>query len=157
MLAIRSYVPHDADATIDIFLRSVREVASRDYTPAQVTAWAQVEDRDAWARRRASRPTWIATCDGAPVGFSDLEADGHLDMMFVHPQFQGRGVASLLLATVERTAKAQAIPLITTEASVTARPFFLSRGFGVVAAQEVWRRGEAFRNFRMEKRLTHAG
>ena len=48
-----------------------------------------------------SRPTWIAEVDGQAVGFTDLTADGLLDMMFVHPQFQGRGIASRLLQEVE--------------------------------------------------------
>jgi len=154
MLAVRPYVPQDAEATIGIFLRAIREVASNDYTPDQVNAWAQVEDHEGWARRRASRPTWIATVDGSPAGFSDLEASGHLDMMFVHPQYQGLGVASLLLKAVEAAGHGQSLTLITTEASLTARPFFERRGFNVVAAQEVQKRGQTLRNFRMEKRLS---
>jgi putative acetyltransferase len=153
MIAIRSYAPQDADVTIEIFVRAIRELASRDYTPAQVDAWAQVEDREAWARIRAARPTWIAACDGAVAGFSDLAAGGHLDMMFVHPRYQRRGVASSLLTTVEAAAREQNLSLLTTEASLTARPFFEVAGFHVVAAQEVQKRGQTFRNFRMEKRL----
>ena len=153
MLAVRSYVPRDAEATIDIFLRAIREVASKDYTPDQVDAWAQVESHDGWARRRVSRPTWIATVNGNPAGFSDLEPSGHLDMMFVHPRYQGLGVASILLRTVEVAAHNQGLPRLTTEASLTARPFFEARGFDVVAAQEVQKRGQMLRNFLMEKRL----
>jgi putative acetyltransferase len=154
MLAVRNYTPHDAEATIEIFLRAIREVASKDYDPAQVDAWAQVDNHEGWAKRRASRPTWIAIVDGDPAGFSDLALSGCLDMMFVHPRYQGMGVASALLRTVEAAAHDQALSCITTEASLTARPFFERRGFKVVAAQEVQKRGQILRNFRMEKRLT---
>ena len=153
MVTIRSYTPHDAETTTEIFLRAIREVASKDYDPAQVDAWAQVDDHEGWARRRASRPTWMGIIDGEPAGFSDLEASGHLDMMYVHPRYQGVGVASLLLKTVEAAAYDQALLAITTEASLTARPFFEKRGFKVVAAQEVQKRVQVLRNFRMEKRL----
>jgi len=98
--------------------------------------------------------TWVATYNGVPIGFSDLEPTGHLDMTFVHPRFQGLGVASLLLKTVEAAAHGQGLTFVTTEASLTACPFFQSRGFVVVAAQEVQKRGQTLRNFRMEKRLT---
>ena len=37
------------------------------------------------------------------------------------------------------------------DASITARPFFEARGFQVVAAQSVVRRGQRLTNFRMEK------
>ncbi len=154
MLTVRSYVPDDAEATIAIFLRAIREIASRDYTPDQVNAWAQVESHEGWARKRAGRPTWIATVDGSPAGFSDLEPNGYLDMMFVHPQYKGLGVASLLLKTVEAAAQDQGLPRITTEASLTARPFFEKRAFEVVATQEIQKRGQTFKNFRMEKRLS---
>jgi len=53
---IRPYAPSDADATIEIFLRAIREVSSKDYSPAQIEAWAKVEDRGLWAERRISRP-----------------------------------------------------------------------------------------------------
>ncbi len=154
MLAIRSYMLQDRDDTIGIFLKAIRHVSSKDYGPEQIDAWAQVEDWDAWGRKRASRPTWIATYNAKPVGFSDLEPSGYLDMMFVHPQYQGLGVATLLLRTVEVAALEQDLKLITTEASLTARPFFQSRGFTVVASQEVQKRGQTLRNFRMEKRFT---
>lgn len=154
MLSIRNYLSPDADATIEIFLKAIREIACKDYTQKQINAWAQVEDREAWGETRASRPTWIATYNSSPVGFADLEPGGHLDMMFVHPDFQGLGAASLLLQTVETAAHSFGLPVITTEASLTARPFFQSRGFTIVAAQEVQKRGHTLPNFRMEKHLS---
>lgn len=150
---IRLYTPDDCDATVEIFLRAIREVASNDYGPAEIDAWAKVEDREAWAARRASRPAWIAEIDGKPAGFTDLEPDGHLDMMFVHPEYQGMGVASLLLQAVETQARLWGLSRLFTEASITARPFFERRGFVLIAQQSVERRGQTLTNFRMEKRI----
>jgi putative acetyltransferase len=150
-LTVRPYVAADCHATIDIFLRAIREVASKDYRQAQVDAWAQVDDREEWARRRSSRPTWIAERSGVAIGFSDLEPDGHLDMMFVHPAYQGIGAASLLLATVEAEAVVRGLRRVFTEASLTAKPFFEGRGFVVLARQTVEKRGLTLTNFRMEK------
>jgi len=154
MLAVRLYAARDADATAEIFLRAIREVASRDYDARQIDAWAQIGDREAWASKRASRPTWIATYDGAPVGFADLEPTGHVDMMFVHPRYGRSGVASLLLTTIEKAAHDQGLGLLTTEASLTARPFFERRGFANARAQEVLIRGHLLRNFQMKKRFS---
>jgi len=156
MLAIRSYMLQDRDETIGIFLKAIQEISSREYNPKQIDAWAHVEDHDAWGRKRASKSTWIATYNTKPVGFSDLEPSGYLDMMFVHPRYQGLGVATLLMKTIEAAALEQDLKLITTNASLTARPFFLSKGFTIVASQEVQIRGQMLRNFRMEKRFTEA-
>jgi putative acetyltransferase len=149
---IRAYQPTDLDAVIAIFVGAIREVAARDYDPAQIDAWSRV-DRQRWEVRRLSRPTWIAVLGEAPVGFTDLEPDGHLDMMFVHPAHQGVGVATALLATVEAAARARGLPRLFTEASITAKPFFARRGFSVLGPQLVGAPGRQLMNFRMEKRL----
>jgi putative acetyltransferase len=151
-MRIRDYQPPDLDAVIAVFIGAIREIAARDYTPAQIDAWAQV-DRDAWAARRLSRPTWVAIMRETVVGFTDLEPDGHLDMMFVHAAHQRAGIATALLATVEAAACTQGLRRIFTEASITARPFFERRGFSVIARQSVEKRGQHFTNFRMEKVL----
>jgi putative acetyltransferase len=152
-ISIRPYLPGDADATIDIFLRAIREVSAKDYSPAQINAWARVDDRQGWAERRASRPAWIAEAAGRAIGFTDLVPDGYLDMMFVHPEWQGLGVASRLLHRVEQAARALGLDRIHTEASITARPFFLRRGFRLIRNQVVEKRGERLDNFLMEKPL----
>jgi len=151
-IRLRRYVTEDLDAVIDVFQRAIREVSSKDYNPAQIAAWSTV-DRAEWEPWRLTRPTWVAVEGARVVGFSDLEADGCLDMMFVHPEYQGIGVASLLLRQVEEAALAQGFKRIFTEASKTARPFFARRGFVVDAEQQVGKRGERMTNFRMHKVL----
>ncbi|AME26501.1 MULTISPECIES: GNAT family N-acetyltransferase [Burkholderiaceae] len=151
-IVIRRYEPSDLDAVINVFLRAIREVASRDYDAAQIDAWAQA-DRDVWARRRLDRPTWLALVDGAVAGFGDLQSDGHIDMLFVHPEHQRAGAANALLDQIESEARNQHLGIIDTDASLTARPFFEARGFGVVRSQVVEVRGARLMNFRMQKRL----
>jgi putative acetyltransferase len=134
-IRIRRYEPSDIDDLIALFRDSVRRVARRDYTQEQVVAWAPDNiDRDARALRHSSKPTWIAEIAGTMVGFSDLEPDGHLDSMYVHADYQGKGVATKLLAEVETAAKAQRLNRLYSEVSITARPFFERRGFRVSRA-----------------------
>ncbi len=153
-MIIRRYVSDDLDGLVALFHASVRRVAIKDYTEDQVKAWAPDEpDRERWAARRASRPTWVAEIDGALAGFTDLEPDGHVDMMFVHPDHQGRGVAGALFRQVEAEAARLGLDRLFTEASITARPFFERKGFRVIAAQTVSVRGQEMVNYRMEKPL----
>jgi putative acetyltransferase len=153
--SIRPYAAADLDGVIAIFLSAVRKTAARDYTGEQIDAWAQV-DRELWAVRRLSRPTWVAIAGRSLAGFTDLEPSGQLDMMYVHPAHQGRGVASSLLECVEAAACAQGISRIFTEASITAQPFFARRGFRTVGPNAVEVRGVRMTNFRMEKLLRPA-
>ncbi|GAD59364.1 putative acetyltransferase [Brevundimonas abyssalis TAR-001] len=154
VVSIRPYTPDDLDTLIALFNGAVRRVAGRDYTPAQIAAWAPgTPDRAAWAARLLGRPTLVAEIEGVIAGFSDLEPDGHIDMLFVDADHQGRGVAGALLDRIETMAREQGLARLFTEASITARPVFEHRGFHVVAAQDVALRGQTLRNYRMAKAL----
>ena len=153
-VTIRAYRPADVDALIALFRAAVRQVASRDYTAAQVRAWApDVIDRAPWLERRASRPTFVAELDGRIAGFSDLEPDGHLDMMFVHPRFHRLGVATALVSHVEAQARRLGLPRIYAEVSLTARPFFQRQGFRYIADRTIEQDGLSFLTFDMEKKV----
>jgi putative acetyltransferase len=81
-VTIRRFVPADAPALALIFHRSVREVGSRAYSPAQVAAWspAPVPAEAFRARVSDGRSVFVAvTGDDTPLGFIELEADGHID------------------------------------------------------------------------------
>jgi len=153
-LRIRPYASVDLDALIALFQSSVRIVARRDYTLEQVFAWApDAIDRERWAVRLAASSTWVAALGQRPAGFITLEPEGHLDMLYVDPHFQSRGVASRLLRRLETSAEARGLARLFTEASITARPFFEHRGFRMVEAQTVIRRGQELANYQMERHL----
>jgi putative acetyltransferase len=80
-----------------------------------------------------------------------MEPEGYLDMLYVHPEFQRCGVASALVHCAETSARARGVTTLSTEASLTARPFFERHGFHLVATQTVVRRGQPMRNFRMTR------
>lgn len=149
---VRAYLPEDREALLSLVVRAIRESASRDYSPAQIDAWAGVDRTGAW-RVVDGRVIWVAVLDDLVVGFTDLEHSGHLDRMYVHPQHEGRGVASVLLNRLEHEARRKGLTRIFTEASITAKGFFEKRGFAVVRPQIVTFRGEQFTNFQMEKHI----
>jgi putative acetyltransferase len=150
---VRAYRPEDRDAVINVFVRAIRESAIRDYSSTQTDAWSAVDCTDAGCAVD-DRLIWVAVIDELIVGFTDLKPSGHLDRMYVHPEYEGRGVASALLNRLEDAARCQGLTKLFTEASITAKPFFERRGFEVLTAQVVEFRGEKFTNFKMEKQLT---
>ena len=90
----------------------------------------------------------MAIEDGKITGFADIDENGYLDHLFVHKDYQGKGIASALCSRIEESFKR-----IETHASITARPFFEKRGYVVVKAQDVEIRREVLRNYVMEKRF----
>ena len=91
---------------------------------------------------------------GRPVGFAELESNGHIDRVYVAADRQRRGIGRQLLAAVVAEARRAGLARLFTEASITARPFFEAQGFVVLAPQVVTCRGAEFVNYRMERVIT---
>ena len=143
-MRLRPYRSADLPAILDLFRNTVHTVCARDYTRSQLDAWAPAElDAAAWDASLLAHRTLVAAENGMIIGFADLGPDGYLDRLYVHRDWQGRGVASALC---------DALPdARSTHASLTARPFFEKRGWRVVKEQQVERRGVRLTNFVMEK------
>jgi putative acetyltransferase len=152
-LRIRRFRPDDTPALIALFRDTVRRVNSRDYTPEQVLAWAPDDvDPARWAVL-SDRHTVVAGVDSLIVGFTDLEANGHIDRFFVHADCQRQGVGRAMLDELVAEAGRLGITRLSAEVSITAYPFFVRHGFNVVAEQEVSVRGVVLTNYRMERLL----
>lgn len=143
-MILRPYRSEDCPALAALFYDTVHTVNARDYTPEQLDAWADGQvDLAAWDASFLAHTTLVAEAEGIIVGFADLADDGYLDRLYVHKDWQGRGVA---------TALCDALPgAKLTHASLTARPFFEQRGWQVVKEQQVERRGVLLTNFVMKR------
>jgi putative acetyltransferase len=154
MVTLRPYRPDDAPALLALFRDTIRRINSRDYSPAQIAAWASDDiDTGSWFGRFTGRFVPVAEEGGRPVGFAELEPNGHIDRVYVSADHQRRGIGQQLLAAVVAEAQRAGIARLFTEASITARPFFEAQGFAVLAPQVVRCRGVDFVNYQMEREL----
>lgn len=154
MISLRPYRSDDAPALLALFRDTIRRVNCRDYSPAQIAAWASDEiDPLRWAARFEGRFTLIAEEAGRPIGFLELESNGHIDRTYVSADHQRHGIGRQLMEAVLEEAQRMGLARLFTEASITARPFFEAFGFTVVSPQVVTCRGVEFINFRMERRI----
>lgn len=155
IVVIRPYRHADAGDTLAIFLAAVTETAAADYAPDQIQAWARPEIRklSAWHAAMQERNSYVATVDGAPAGFSDVDSEGYIDMMFVAPRYLRQGVARQLIAHVEAHARKEQLTELTADVSITSRPFFERHGFTVEAEQHPVKAGVQLTNYKMKKKL----
>ncbi len=154
MIEIRLFEERDAEQIATLFHDTVRKVNIRDYSIAQVQAWApdDIYFRD-WVKVCSSRFTYVADDAGVVAGFGELEQSGHIDCFYCHSDYQGCGIGRRLYQAIEAKAVDLNLPRLFTEASITAKPFFLRMGFSVVKEQTVLCRGETFVNYAMEKMM----
>lgn len=155
VVVIRRYGHADAAETLAIFLAALTETAAADYSPKQIRAWARPEARElsAWHAAMQERNSYVATLDGAPAGFSDVDSEGHIDMMFVAPRYLRRGVARQLIGYLEAHARQEQLTELTANVSITARPFFERSGFTVEGEYHPVTAGVQLTNFKMKKKL----
>jgi putative acetyltransferase len=157
-ITIRAYRPADAEATLRIFERAITISALSRYTEAEVRAWlGGPRDTVAWAEERARASTFVAEREGRIAGFTDLVDDGtgggYVDRLFVDPDHGRRGVGAALLDHVAAEAARRGIGVLTTHASLVARPVFEANGFSVTEAETVMKDGERLDRFLMTRVL----
>ncbi len=155
-MRVRPYAPGDEVAMAALYQASVRALGPADYSPEQVEAWAGAGPTALRFGERMldGRRAFVADrADGELLGFIDLEADGHIDFLYVAPEAKGRGVADGLLDAVELAGRSADIRRLYSEASEAARRFFVRRGFVVLHRRDFEVGGVPIHNYAVEKPL----
>ena len=147
-MILRPYRPSDLRELAELFYDTVHTVNAGDYTAEQLDAWSPGEvDLSRWDQSFQEHHTLLAVEGETVLGFGDMAPGGYLDRLYVHADYQGRGVASAICEELEPPVRGK----IVTHASITAKPFFEKRGYRVVREQQVERRGVLLTNYVMEK------
>lgn len=89
-----------------------------------VWATGQV-DLEKWNQSLQEHYSIVAIENEVIVGFGDIDKTGYLDRLFVHADYQGKGIATGICNQLEQTIQGN----ITTHSSITAKPFFEKRGY----------------------------
>lgn len=150
-IKLKLYNSGDLEQISRLFYDTVHAVNIRDYTEPQVNAWATGNvNLKEWDKSLSEHLTYVALADKLIIGFGDINSSGYLDRLYVHKDYQRRGIATALCNRLESEIEADHIKV---HASITARPFFEKRGYQVVESREVVRNGVSLRNYVMVKRF----
>lgn len=147
-MMIREYQTADCKELADLFYNTVHTVNAKDYTKEQLDVWATGKvDSKKWNQLFQEHFSIVAVENDMIVGFGDIDKTGYLDHLFIHSDYQGKGIATAICNQLEPAVQGN----IVTHASITARPFFENRGYKVIKEQQVVRQGISLTNFIMEK------
>ena len=127
---IRRATAEDAEAVYEIVLRALRETNARDY-PASVIDRLVLTLPEAVASKLEEWRAYVAVVDGRIVGTGSLNGKT-VRAVFVHPDYQDRGIGTKLMDAVENAANAQSLNTLSVQSSITAQSFYAKRGFKVV-------------------------
>ncbi len=151
---LRPCLPTDAPQLAQLLRASVETLASEDYDADQRAAWAAAaDDETAFAARLNGALTLVALLDGAIAGFAALMDNKMLDMLYVRPDYAGRGVGAALVDALEKLAAGRGAKIVSVDAADSARDFFLRQGYVPQSRNTVTLRGQWLGNTRMTKEL----
>lgn len=153
MINLAIYERKYLQAIVELFKNTVRNINSKDYTIEQINIWASDNlDEELWHQSFCEHDTIVALCDNKVVGFIDLD-NSYIDRLYVHKDYQHQGVASLLLQQIENIALKRQIKILQVAVSITAKSFFVNKGYKTIKRQEIIKENVVFINYLMEKYL----
>jgi putative acetyltransferase len=156
-VSVRRALSSDVDEITDLFRNTILFVNCKDYDEEQVKAWTAAADNKKQFLSKIKQQYFpVAVIEKAICGFASLAADGYLDLMYVHKDYQGRGLATLLIKELEAYAWKNRIFLIYSDVSLTAKAFFEKMGYVVIKENRRELDGTGFTNYTMNKSLPGA-
>lgn len=143
----------DAAACHAVYVDAVRNGTAPHYSAREALAWAPSATLEDWmAPRLAAGITWVAQSGARAEGFLTVTPAGHLDFLFVRPEWRGTGLAAALYDRMADWAAAAGHDRLTVHASHLSRRFLARRGWQVVARESVARHGVDLVRWEMEWR-----
>lgn len=149
---IREYRNTDINEVADLFYNTVHTVNIKDYSQSQINVWATGKlDISRWNKSLLKNYSIVAIQEEKIFGFGDIDETNYLDHLYVHKDFQGRGIAKAIYYELEKKAKGGTIIV---HSSITAKPFFERRGYKALRKQLVKLEGISLTNYVMEKKFS---
>lgn len=144
----------DLNEMQQLYVDTIRSVCNKDYNAEQIAVWtATAENTQRWNNVLHNQLVLIAEKNNKMVGYGTLDNGNYIDFFYIHKDFQGQGIANNILSQIETQARKAGHAVLTSDVSITARPFFEKKGFKVLQEQKNIRKGIELINFKMEKVL----
>ncbi len=155
LFSIRTATLSDMPELKELYQNTVLTVNRKDYSTAEIEDWASCGDDIAHLQKSFTEQYYIVAENQRQyiVGFASINDEGYMHTLFVHKDFQHQGVATLLYQYLEAYAQEKGIEKITSEVSITAKPFFEKQGFLVDEEQRRKANRLCLINYKMSKSI----
>lgn len=145
----------DVEQLLALYKNTILAINQRDYTKSEVEDWVSCGDNLEQGHLLVQEHHCILAenAEGIVVGFASINGEGYIHTLFVHSDFQNQGIATLLYDYLEHYAIGKGFEKLTSEVSITAKPFFEKQGFRVDAEQKRKANKLFLTNYKMSKEL----
>ncbi len=154
-LKLRTAEFNDLNALKRLFVETIRNTCSEDYTPEQIDVWASSsEKKDRWEKLIEEQIVIVAILESKLVGFGSIKDFNYIDFLYSSHMHQGMGIASKILNELEDFARTHNTLELSSDVSITAQDFFKAKGFKSIHKNLNHVKGQVLINYHMTKALT---
>lgn len=153
-MVFRTATLDDLDEMKQLYVGTIMKVCENDYSFKEREQWSSsVNKTERWIEIAETQYVLLAEIDQQIVAYATLKDGNYIDFFYVHKDFQRRGIAQQLLKQLEGKAIDLGSRAISSDISITAKPFFEKNGFIEIAKQRNIIGNEVLINYKMEKQL----
>ncbi|KQS30652.1 GNAT family N-acetyltransferase [Dyadobacter sp. Leaf189] len=153
-IEIRPARKSDMAGLQQLYCQTIEHTCKQDYNEAQRTVWKQgTQNEQRWLDAIENQYFLIAEIGNAIAGFGSLLNSCYIDFMYTSNVHLRKGVAGTIYHLLEKEAIQNGAARLTSDVSLTARPFFEKQGYTVMKTNRNLIRGIEIINYRMEKSL----
>ena len=154
---VRPLQRDDWGHVVEVYADAVQGLAAPFYRPEQIRAWAHHPLDNATFAASLERGFGLVVCPpDAPAtveAFALLDPSDRLALLYCRGRSSRKGLATLLVTSLEHQARSNGQGRLRTEASQLSRPLLERLGWAVDEEEEILFAGEPFLRWRMSKSL----
>jgi len=123
-ISIRLAKLDDLTAMQRIFVDTITTVCSSDYDEQQIRVWVSgVNNTERWKKIIVEQYVIVADKGDKILGYGTLNNESYIDLLYVHKDHQGQGIAQLLLDEITKEARQLGQTKLNSDVSKTATVF----------------------------------
>ncbi len=141
----------DLEVIQNLFVETIKSTCTSDYSQEQIDVWtSSIENSKKWIHKIKTQYFIVAQIEDEIVGFGALKNQNYVDLLYVHKDHLRKGIAKQILNKLKNKAHERGHQSVSSDVSITARPFFEKNGFNVVKENEFELKGVLISNFLMK-------
>jgi putative acetyltransferase len=111
---------------------TIRHVNSKDYPEDIILVWSGRTKASRYRNSASKVKRWVAVENEKVIGFCDHNFKCELDGLYIHKDFQGKGIGKKLLKKAEDSMKKIGCKIIKIISTITAKTFYQKNGYKVI-------------------------
>lgn len=116
-----------------LFYQTVTMYGSKIFTKSEIKIYSRLAtNKNYWVTKFEKDFIYNAKLNGEIVGSFSMDHMGVIEYVFVHQNYQGKGIAKDLYSTIEEIARESNIKTLTTQINLLTKSFFEKNGFEIV-------------------------